>query len=106
VPVMNMLKSYAFPGNVREMMNIINSAMIVESSGELQKKSFPHYFLESSHNQVELFSGGPLQSLQEMENGHIKKVLAHTRNNKTQAARILGISRVNLIVKIKKYDLK
>ena len=106
VPVMNMLKGYGFPGNVRELMNIINSAMIVESSAELQKKSLPHYFLESSHNQVESYHGGPLKSLQEVEKDHIKKVLSHTKNNKTQASKILGISRVNLIAKIKKYELE
>lgn len=106
IQVMNMLKGYAFPGNVREIMNIINSAMIVESAGELLKKSLPHYFLESSHSQVDSYRGGPLQSLQEVEKEHIKKILAHTKNNKTQAAKILGISRVNLIAKIKKYELE
>lgn len=105
-PVMNMLKGYSFPGNVRELMNMINSAMIVESGSELQKKSLPHYFLESTHSPVEMYRGGPLQSLQDVEKEHIKKVLAHTKNNKTQASKILGISRVNLIAKIKKYDLE
>ncbi len=105
-PVMNLLKGYGFPGNVREVMNIINSAMIVESGTELQKKSLPNYFLETSRVQVDTYQGGLLQSLQEMEKEHIRKVLAHTKNNKTQAAKILGISRVNLIAKIKKYHLE
>jgi transcriptional regulator with PAS, ATPase and Fis domain len=105
-PVMNLLKGYGFPGNVREVMNIINSAMIVESGTELQKKSLPNYFLETSRVPVDTFQGGPLQSLQEVEKAHIRKVLAHTKNNKTQAAKILGISRVNLIAKIKKYQLE
>ena len=105
-PVMNLLKGYGFPGNVREMMNIINSSMIVESGTELQKKSLPNYFLETSRVPVDTFQGGPLQSLQEVEKEHIRKALAHTKNNKTRAAKVLGISRVNLIAKIKKYQLE
>lgn len=103
---MNLLKGYSFPGNIRELMNIINSALIVESGSELQKKSLPNYFLENTKAQVDTYKGGPLPSLQEVEKQHIRKVLGHTKNNKTQAAKILGISRVNLISKIKKYQLE
>ncbi len=104
--LMNLLKGYSFPGNIRELMNIINSALIVESGSELQKKSLPNYFLENTKAQVDTYKGGPLPSLQEVEKQHIRKVLGHTKNNKTQAAKILGISRVNLISKIKKYQLE
>jgi two-component system response regulator HydG len=45
------------------------------------------------------------QSLKDMERIHIQKVLQHTHYNNTKAAEILGISRVNLISKIKKYNL-
>lgn len=105
--VMNLLKGYSFPGNVREMMNIINSSLIVESGQELQKKSLPNYFLENSQMPQETtINGQMLLSLNEVEKRHIMKILTHTRMNKTQAARILGISRVNLIAKIKKYNLE
>jgi len=104
--VMKLLKSYTFPGNVRELMNIINSALIVESGQELQKKSLPHYFLENSRIYIpEETFGGPLLSLEEVEQKHIEKVLQQTKNNRTKAAKVLGISRVNLIAKIKKYNL-
>ncbi|MCK4765084.1 MAG: sigma-54-dependent Fis family transcriptional regulator [Candidatus Aminicenantes bacterium] len=105
-PVLKLLNNYTFPGNVRELMNIINSAIIVESNSELRKKSLPHYFLEKAHISAGAIEGGLPQSLQEIEKEHIKKVLAHTKNNKTNAAKILGISRVNLISKIKKYVLE
>jgi len=45
-------------------------------------------------------------SLEEVEKRHIHKVLNHTKMNRTKAAKILGISRVNLIAKIKKYNLE
>ena len=100
------LNNYGFPGNVRELMNIINSAIIVESGDELRKKSLPHYFLETSYPQENnILNDATPKSLQEVEKEHIKRVLEYTRNNKTNGAKILGISRVNLIAKIKKYGL-
>jgi DNA-binding NtrC family response regulator len=106
--VMNLLKGYGFPGNVRELMNMINSAIIVESGQELQRNSLPHYFLESTRGQPleDLYGGPALLSLEEVEKRHIRKILSHTRMNKTKAAKLLGISRVNLIAKIKKYRLE
>jgi DNA-binding NtrC family response regulator len=103
--VMNCLKAYSFPGNVRELMNIINSAIIVESTNELRKKSLPGYFLENNNAVCQLDEDFIPGSLNDIEKDHISKVLEFTNNNKTKAAEILGISRVNLIAKIKKYNL-
>jgi len=105
-PAMRMLNQYDYPGNVRELMNIINSAIIIESGNELLKKSLPHYFLENSNFKEDAATGLPLKSLSEIEKDQIKNVLQHTKGNKTQAAKILGISRVNLLAKIKKYQLQ
>jgi len=105
-PAMRLLNQYDFPGNVRELMNIINSAVIIETGGELLKKSLPHYFLENSRAGEAVLPGTPLQSLSEMEKEQIRRVLAQTKGNKSQAAKILGISRVNLLAKIKKYQLQ
>jgi DNA-binding NtrC family response regulator len=104
--VMNSLKAYSFPGNVRELMNIINSAIIVESTNELRKKSLPNYFLENNNSICPLDDDIIPHSLNEIEKDHISKVLEFTNHNKTKAAEILGISRVNLIAKIKKYNLE
>ncbi len=104
-PVRNSLKTYGFPGNVRELMNIINSALIVEPTNELKKKSLPNYLLDSLQMNNEFDSSNQPPSLEVVEKEHIKKVLAYTGNNKTKASAILGISRVNLIAKIKKYEL-
>ena len=102
---MRLLNRYEYPGNIRELMNIINSAVIIESGTELHKKSLPHYFLENSSVQETTSSGQPLLSLNEMEKEQIARVLASTGGNKSQAAKILGISRVNLLAKIKKYQI-
>jgi len=103
--VLNCFKSYPFPGNVRELMNLINSAIIVESTNELHKKSLPNYFLENNNSYGELDGEITPRSLEEMEKIHIKHVLEFTNSNRSKAAKILHISRVNLISKIKKYKI-
>ena len=103
--LLTFFKNYPFPGNVRELQNIINSSMIVESGSELRKKSLPYYLLENYNLSNEINGEYAPSSLQDIEKEHIKKVLAYTNNNKTKAAEILGISRVGLISKIKNYRI-
>ena len=102
---MSLLKKYDYPGNVRELMNIINSSTIVETGKELMKNSLPNYFLKSTKHTFNGGEGFEMRSIQEMEKEHIRKVLEHTDGNRTRAAEVLGISRVNLIAKIKKYEI-
>ncbi len=105
-PAMRLLNQYDYPGNIRELMNVINSAVIIETGSELNKKSLPHYFLENSALKEGLDSDVRLKTLSEMEKEQIRKVFLYTKGNKSKAAKILGISRVNLIAKIKKYQLE
>ncbi len=100
--VMKYLTRYDYPGNIRELMNIINSAVIVESSNELKKKSLPSYFLENAGFGDNGPMDTPLKTLEEIENDHIRRVLDYTGGNKTKAAQILGISRISLISRSKK----
>ena len=101
--VIRCLKTYSFPGNIRELMNIINSGIIVESTNVLTKKSLPNYFMQFEN--AEISCEEIPQSLDEIERLQIIKVLEFTHNNHSKAAAILGISRVNLLSKIKKYNL-
>jgi len=105
-PVMNLLKGYDFPGNIRELMNIINSAIIIETGDELKITALPHYFLKTAKIANDINNEFEPKSLLEVEKDHIQKVLQYTHMNKTQAAKILGISRVNLISKVKKYGFE
>ena len=104
-PVINCLKNYSFPGNVRELMNLINSAIIIESGNELQKKSLPGYCMENMNDSIDYFDDSAPSSLKEVEKNHFKKVLSYTNGNKSKAAKILGISRVTLLSKIKQYKI-
>ena len=109
-PVLELLNSYGFPGNIRELMNIINSAVIIENTKELKKKSLPHYFLDNTvskanHRIDDIMIDKNLKSLKEVEKDHIRRVMKYTKGNKTKASKILGISRVNLIKKVKDYEI-
>jgi transcriptional regulator with PAS, ATPase and Fis domain len=103
---MKSLNQYDYPGNVRELMNIINSAVIVESTNELKKKSLPSYFLENIGFGDNEPGEAYLKTLEEVENEHIRRVLKYTGGNKTKAAQILGISRISLISRIKKQQME
>lgn len=93
---------YAWPGNIREMRNALERAMIV--AGESEK-------IEEYHLPVEVRSGGATPDVQvsrtllEVERAHIHQVLRANKLNRTQSARALGISRATLVKKIKQFGL-
>ncbi|BDD89439.1 sigma-54-dependent transcriptional regulator [Desulfofustis limnaeus] len=94
-PATAILRSYPWPGNIRELRNIIEREIIFNNSGWLTLANLVHRW---NSRDVELDQH--LLSLQEMEKRHIKNVLTRTGNNKSQAARILGISRTTLRQKL------
>ncbi|MBI5967295.1 MAG: sigma-54-dependent Fis family transcriptional regulator [Deltaproteobacteria bacterium] len=104
-PVMNLLQQYTYPGNIRELENIINNMVSVETSDKLTKSSLPSYFSEACRDYKGLSPSLEEKTLQELEREYIGKILEKTGGNRTRAAKILGISRVNLISKIKRYQL-
>ena len=103
---MKLLTHYDYPGNVRELMNIVNSAVIIESTGELRKKSLPNYFLENTVVSDNGLCDGGMKSLEDVEKEQIRKVLSYMDGNRTKASQVLGISRISLLSKIRKYKLE
>jgi transcriptional regulator with PAS, ATPase and Fis domain len=102
--VLMLLQRYHYPGNVRELENILNSAVLMESSHELKRKSLPQYFLHATLKEKFYISNAHSKSMSQVEKEHIQRVVKHTGGNRSAAARILGISRVCLISKIKNYS--
>jgi transcriptional regulator with PAS, ATPase and Fis domain len=91
------LAEYDYPGNVRELRQIVERAVLSATPPEIQLDDLPWYLRHAN--------GAPQMSLEELERHHIVRVLEHTRGKKTQAARILGISRKTLLEKRKRYNL-
>ena len=96
------LSSYDFPGNVRELRNIIEHAVLTANQEVLDLDALPDY-LRSAARLMQSRSTKP--SLAELEAVYIREVLEHTRGNKTRAAEILGISRKNLYEKMRRYKI-
>ena len=96
------LKAYEYPGNARELANIIERAVIVATGKKLEAHDLPGGLSAAVNAQQRRTKP---QSLAQMEAIYISEILAATGGNKTESARILGISRKNLYEKIARYGL-
>jgi len=101
--VIEAFKRYPWPGNVRELEHIIERILILEDTDIIKVEHLPSFIIHQDR-EIEEFSTLPL-SLEEMEKRYIKFVLKYTKGKKTEAARILGINRKTLTLKMKKYGL-
>ncbi len=103
--VIALLMNYDFPGNVRELENIIERGVALSHSGVIETAHLPEDLKELS---IRTFrkKEGKYPSLDDQEMTYIKWVLHEVGGNKTIAAQILGIDRVSLWRKLKKYGLE
>ena len=100
-----LLLAYSWPGNVRELKNVIERGVILCRQNVLVPEHLPIELHEGEElRPVPKVSMGNV-SLQEMEKHHILDVLKSVNGNKSQAARILDISRSTLREKLKNYQL-
>jgi len=95
--------AFDFLGNRASLL--ISMPDIVAKANELKKQSLPNYFWENAEIPEAKNEELKLSTLEEVEREHIKRIIDYTNNNRTKASEILGISRVNLIAKIKKYGI-
>jgi DNA-binding NtrC family response regulator len=100
-----LLASYDFPGNVRELENIIERGVALTKTEIIDVKQLPED-LRGLSFQTFRRKEGDMPSLTDQEQAYIQWVLTETRGNKSAAAQILGIDRVSLWRKLKKYDLE
>ena len=96
------LEAYDFPGNVRELQNIIASAVLVEPSDRLHLESIG---IPLPQRAAEKTANDTLLPLDEVERRHIRKVLEATHGDRARTARILGINLSTVYRKIKRYGL-
>lgn len=109
---MEILMNHNYPGNIRELRNIMEYAFIFCKDGDIQTRNLPKYLFvpESvlpilSHNQIERETGKNIV-YGEGEKGKIISILSETGWNIKQTAAILGINRTTLWRRLKKYGIK
>jgi DNA-binding NtrC family response regulator len=104
---MRMLEQYAWPGNVRELRNVIERATILAPGPFIEVKHLPPVLAQEppAQHQAQL-ALAPGTTVEEAERRLIMMTLAHTRDNKTRAAEILGISLKTLHNKLNKLRLR
>jgi len=105
--LINNLKNYEFPGNVRELKNIVENALIHCNKPVLEFSDFsiPNLFPVKKELEEDIKKNEDL-SLENMEIQHLRKVLEIAGFNQTRAAGLLKISRDSLIRRLKKYKIK
>ena len=97
------LKEYEWPGNTRELKNMIERAVILSDKELLTVDLLPYEIVKPIHDaSLSSFRG----TMEELEKMHIWKILAITKGNKTKAAKILGIGIPTLYRKIEKYGFE
>ena len=90
---MDILTSYGFPGNVRELENIIERAVILEKTFLITPESLPQSIRLF---QIETIDPNRIKTIDELNKDYAEKILEYAENNKSKAADLLGISRTSL----------
>lgn len=101
---MERLKEYPFPGNIRELRNVIERAVILSEGQKLTESQLPKEFFPEKPGIL----GIPEEStgkLETIEKQHILKILKQTGGNKTRAAELLGIGITTLYRKLQRYGI-
>jgi DNA-binding NtrC family response regulator len=93
---MKQLEKFEFPGNVRELENMIERAIVIGNGREIRLKDLP-----MGREAVD----SPVESLEEIEKKHIEQILSKYEWNVSRSARALNVDRVTLYNKIRKYGL-
>jgi DNA-binding NtrC family response regulator len=99
---MRVLEQYNWPGNVRELRNVIERATILTEGQFIEPKYLPPALVEAGKTVPVVLALTPGVTVEEAEARLIKLTLEHTRDNKTRAAEILGISLKTLHNKLNK----
>lgn len=102
----SLLKMHNWPGNIRELKNVIERSVILENSAVLTPSSLPLEIQYNGNNPVQddnkVLSAFSLASAEKI---HIRKVFNHTNGNKTETARLLNIALTTLYRKLEEYQI-
>ncbi len=99
------LAEYDYPGNIRELENLIERGVTLAQGKQLTVANLPPALVENTVHVIRE-KGGRLPTLEEREIDYIRYVLERCGQNRTRAAKVLGIDRVSLWRKLKRYGME
>jgi len=102
---LNMLKKYAWPGNIREMQNLVERCVILRKSKIINLEDLNLINPEKSFSARNIFIPDQGISLEEVEKNYILKALEKANQNRSKAARLLKIPRHVLLYRLEKYGV-
>src|SRR5208283_3462233 len=101
---MRLCQRFPWPGNVRQLRNVIERLVLTCRDGAIEVKDLPDFLRE--HDQTAAsFAIRPGMTLAEVEKLLIRQTLTHSTSNREEAAKLLGISRRSLQYKLRQYGL-
>jgi DNA-binding NtrC family response regulator len=103
---MHILMNYEYPGNIRELENLIERAVALSTGPMILAKDLPEELEQVSLRVYRHAPGGHLPSLEENEREYVRWLLKHVHGNKSKASEILGIDRVSLWRKLKRWGME
>lgn len=98
------LMEYDWPGNIRELENTIERAVVLSRGDEIKLEDLVYHGIGTSISFASLI-GGDLRPLEDIEKEYISLVLKAQAGNRSRTAEILNIDRKTLLAKIKKYNI-
>jgi len=99
------LRSYSWPGNIRELRNVLERSLLVRGAGELRPEDFHFEALKAAPDAADDAEEVEL-TLQEVERRHIERLVRRSEKSLASIARDLGISRTTLYQKIRTYGIE
>lgn len=103
--VMKIIDSYSWPGNIRELRNVIRSAVLMCNNSEIKHINIPKEINIKKDNELSVESSSLEDSKKNIEKEYIVNALKKTGGNKAQAAKLLNMNERTFYRKLKQYNL-